>query len=407
MVDRVDNHLGVMREATERVTPIELILDVAFVLAFSEITAHVAREQSWLGLLDAVIILAMLWRGWLGFAWLTSITDPNSTAVRIAVFTAMSAFVVMALVIPDFGNADPSMHHQERLVYGFVGAQVVVRFINLFLGLRVVRGDERARGAVIGTSIGGVVSVALLFAGCSAGSLFLTHFLWTLAVIVDYVFPIVFIPFRWRLVAGRFAERHGLIVIIALGETIMSAGVGMEHIPDTDTTTLLLAVVSVVLLAALWGAYFDGTETAAEHALVSASAGMEQNTLASRAYSFLHLPIVAGAVLIALGPRAAIPQPGEPFESYIAGAFFGGLALFLLGHVGFEYLTTKRLNIPRLAVGLLMFSLIGFGMVRPAGESLVLATSVMAVLVLTQRILRGERFRKRTAIPTEPPPRGL
>ena len=387
-------HVGPTHKGDERVTPIELVLDVAFVLAFSKITAHVVSEHSWFGVLDAVIILALLWRGWLGFAWLTSIIDPDSPAVRIAIFTAMSAFVVTALIISDFGHILRPADHHERLVYGFVAAQVVVRLVNLFLGLRVIRGDEQALRAVIGTAVGGVISVVLLFLGCWTGSLLLKHSLWALAVIIDYVFPIIFVPFRWRLVAERFAERHGLIVIIALGETILAAGVGGDHIAKS-MATLLLAVVSVALLAALWGAYFDGTETAAERALVSASAGIEQNTLARRAYSVLHLPIVVGAVLIALGPELVISHPDEPFDSHIAGAFFGGLALFLLGHVGFEYITTRRLNVPRLAVGFLMAGLIPFGTVHPAWESLVLATSIMVVLVSTQRIVRGVRSRNR------------
>jgi low temperature requirement protein LtrA len=301
----------------------------------------------------------------------------------------MGAFVVMALIIPAAFGREASADPNGRIVYGFVVAYIVIRMVHVFLGMRASRGDPQARGTVIRTSIGGVIAGLLLLWGCSAGSLIGGHVLWGLAVIADYAFAFIFSRFGWRLVAGRFAERHGLIVIIALGETILAAGVGAEHADVNDPPTLGLAMIGVALVASLWGVYFDGTETAAECALVAAPAGIKQNTMARRAYSLLHFPLVVGAVLIALGPKFAIAHPAEPFGLHVASAFFGGLALFLLGHVGFEYVTTKRLNVPRLAVGLLMAGLIAFGTVRPSWESLVLAASIMGVLVSGQRWQRA------------------
>ncbi len=343
------------------------------------------REQSWLGVIGGVVILALLWRGWFGFAWLTSIVDPESTTVRLAIFTAMGAFVVMALIIPAFGRQSPVDRHGVRLVYWFIAAYVVIRLVHIFLGLLASRGNPRSRRTVIQTSIGGAIAAVLLVLGPSAGSLIGGHVLWALAAIVDFAFVFIFSRLGWRLVAGRFAERHGLIVIIALGETILAAGAGAEAADLTHPPTLVLAVVGSVLLATLWGVYFDGTEIAAERALVAAPAGIKQNTLAGRAYSLMHFPLVLGTVLIALGPKSAIAHPHEPFQSHIAGAFFGGLALFLLGHVAFEYIATRRLNVPRLAVGLLALPFIEFGVVRPAWESLVFVTAIMAVLVSAQR----------------------
>lgn len=383
MPDKVDRDAALA--GVERVTPIELILDVVFVLAFSEITAYTVREQSWLAVFDAVLFLAMLWRGWIGFSWLTSIVDPESTTVRLAIFTAMGAFVVMALIIPALGRQSPVDHHSGWLRYEFVAAYLVIRVVHTFLGLRASRGDERLRATVIRTVVGGAIAAVLLIAGCLTSSVVAAHALWVLAVVADYVFTYVLGRFVWRLVAGRFAERHGLIVIIALGETILAAGAGAEDADLTAAPTLVLAVVGLVLLATLWGAYFDGTEIAAERALVSAPAGITQNTLARRAYSLAHFPLVVGILLVALGPKTAIAHPHEPFPSHIAGAFFGGLALFLLGHVGFEHITTRRTNVPRLAVGLLVLPLIAVAVVRPAWESLVLATAIMAVLVSAQR----------------------
>lgn len=152
-----------------------------------------------------------------------------------------------------------------------------------------------------------------------------------------------------------------------------------------NARTLLLGLTGMALLAALWATYFDGTDTAAEHALVRAPVGVKKYTLARWGYSVVHLPLVVGTLLIALGPKAAIAHPDHQFESHIAGAFFGGLALYLIGHAAFGYIMLRRLNVPKLVVGLIMASLIPLGIVRPAWESLVLATSIMTLLVAAQR----------------------
>lgn len=392
-------HYKLAREGDERVNPIELILDVVFVLAFSEITAFTVREHSWLGVLDSVLILAMLWRGWFSFAWLTSIVDPDSAVVRIAVFTAMGAFVVMALIIPQaFGNL-AGLEPGGPLVYGFIEAYIVIRFVHLFLGVRASRDNDQLLSLASRALLFGLAAAGLLLYAPAAPTREIGYACWIVAVVGEFVVDVavrghgwVEISFRrygWRLTPGHFAERHGLIVIIALGETVLAAGVGAEQADANEAPTLALAVVSVILLATLWGAYFDGTDRAAEHALVNTPAGHEQTSLAFRAYTLLHLPLVVGIVFLALGPKSAIAHPHAPLELHIAVAFFGGLALFLLSHVAFAYLTTRRLNVPRLGVGLLMAGLIPFGITRPAWESLVLATSIMVVLVSAQRFLRA------------------
>lgn len=392
-------HFKLAREGEERVNPIELILDVVFVLAFSEITAFTVREHSWLGVLDAVLILAMLWRGWFSFAWLTSIIDPNSTAVRIAIFTSMSAFVVMALIIPQaFGNL-AGLEPGGPLVFGFAIAYIVVRLVHLFLGVRASRDNDQLRSLALRAFLFGLLSAVLLLYAPTAPTKEIGYSCWIVAVVGEYVVDMVirqrgwidisFHRYGWRLMPGHFAERHGLMVIIALGETILAAGVGADLADANDPPTLALAVVSVLLLATLWGAYFDGSEIAAERALVNTPAGKQQIALAFRAYTLLHLPIVVGIVFLALGPKSAIAHPYEPLEQHTAYAFFGGLALFLISHVAFTYLTTRRLDIARLIVGLIMVALIAFARVRPSWESLVLATAIMLVLVGGQRFLRN------------------
>jgi len=377
MTDTAGEYFKPAPSGDERVMPIELILDVVFVLAYSQCTAYMVDRGSWLGIGDGLIVLALLWRGWVGFSWFTSALDSNSTVVRLTIFTGMGAFVMMALSIPRaFGD----------LAYSFVAAYAVIRLMHMGLGLLTSRRDEQFRTTVSRTAIGGVVAVALLGLGAfidGPGG----YLCWALAVVADYAIAATFSQFGWRLNAGHFAERHGLIIIIALGESILAIGVGAE-VADISARTLMLSLTGVVLVACMWGTYFDGTDTAAEHALVRTPRGIKQNTLARRAYSLLHFPLVVADVLVALGLKSAIAHPDHPFEPHVTAALFGGLALYLITHVAFGYTATKVLNRPRLAVGLLMAALIPLGTVIPAWAALVLATAILAVLVAAQRLRR-------------------
>ncbi len=370
------------RDGDERVTPIELILDVVFVLAFSECTAYMVHRGSFLGIGDGLIILALLWRGWVGFSWFTSALDPNSTIVRLAIFTAMGAFLMMALSIPRaFGD----------LAFSFAAAYAVIRLVHMGLGHLASRRDSQFRTTVNRTAVGGVIAVALLALGAFLDGVG-GYVCWALAIIADYGIAATFSQFGWRLSTGHFAERHGLIVIIALGESILAIGDGAQ-VADVDARTLLLGLTGVILVACLWGTYFDGTDAAAEHALVQTPPGIKQNTLARRAYSLLHFPLVVGDVLLALGLKSAVEHPTHPFERYVAAAFFGGLALYLLASVAFGYVTTRRLNTARLVVGLLMGALIPLGAAIPAWAALVAATAILGVLVAAQRIRRVQSAR--------------
>ena len=377
MTDTAGKYFKLARGGDERVAPIELILDVVFVLAYSQCTAYMVSRGGWLGIGDGLIVLALLWRGWGGFTWFTSALDSNSFVVRLTIFTGMGAFVMMALSIP---------RAFDDLAYTFVAAYAVIRLAHMSLGLLTSRRDEQFRMTVSRTAIGGVVAVTLLALGAFIDGPW-GYFCWALAVVADYAIAATFSQFGWRLNPGHFAERYGLIIIIALGESILAIGVGAE-VADISARTMLLSLTGVVLVACMWGTYFDGTDTAGEHALVGTPPGIKQNTLARRAYSLLHFPLVVADVLVALGLKTAIGHPDHPFEPYITAAFFGGLALYLIAYVAFGYTTTKVLNTARLTVGLLMAALIPLGAVIPAWSALVLATAILAVLLAAQRFRR-------------------
>ena len=153
------------------------------------------------------------------------------------------------------------------------------------------------------------------------------------AIVLDVAEPLLFGAEGWQLVPGHFAERHGLIIIIALGESIVAIGVGAEG--DVDAGIIVAACLGIAIAAALWWAYFDVVAVVAARHLASRPAGRVQNAMARDSYSILHFPMVAGIVLIALGMKKTLEHVDEPLETVVtATALVGGAALYLLAPGG-------------------------------------------------------------------------
>ncbi|MGA9314810.1 MAG: low temperature requirement protein A, partial [Solirubrobacteraceae bacterium] len=221
--ERTPRLTAVMREG-ERVTPLELFFDLVFVLALTQCTTLMARTPTWIGLLKGVLALGMLWWAWTGYAWLTSVVDPEEGSVRLVIFTAMAAMLVAALCVPGaFGS--------EALL--FACAYAVVRGAHIALFTIASREDPALRHSVAGLAYSTAIGAGLLFvAAATSGALQLG--LWGLALVLDAGGPFLFGADGWKLVPGHFAERHGLIVLIALGESIVARGVGASPTLDAE-----------------------------------------------------------------------------------------------------------------------------------------------------------------------------
>ena len=170
--------------------------------------------------------------------------------------------------------------------------------------------------------------------------------LWLVALLIDLGGPFLFGVEGWRLIPGHFAERYGLILIIALGESIVAIGVGAEFGLDAGVVTA--AVIGIAIAAALWWLYFDVVALVAERRLSRATPGREQNALARDSYSYLHLPMVAGIVLLALGMKKSLEHVGDPLHTVPAAALLGGVAVYLLAHVAFRWRIVHRFSSQRL-----------------------------------------------------------
>jgi len=376
----------VLRGEGSRVTPLELFFDLVFVLAITQCTALMADEPTWRGVAKGMLILGVLWWSWVGYAWLTSVVDPEEGFVRIAMFAAMAGLLVVALCVP-------SAFDDAALL--FAGAYAVVRLGQVALLFVAGRDDPDLRRSTTGLLVGTTIGVALI-----TGASFLDGpaqgALWALALALDMGEPYVFGAEGWKLVPGHFAERHGLIIIIALGESIVAIGVGAEGLDVVDPAVVAAATLGIVIAAVLWWLYFDVVALVAERRLEHASPGRERNEIARDSYSYLHFPMVAGIVLLALGLKKTLEHVEDPLKLVPAAALLGGAALYLLAHVAFRWRNVHRFNWYRLAAAAILAALVPAAVELPALATVaILAIVLVALIVVETRVFAEMRERLR------------
>ncbi len=364
---------GIRREG-ERVTPLELFFDLVFVLAITQCTALMSHDQTWSGLAQGLLVLGVLWWAWVGYAWLTSVIDPEALAIRGVIFIAMAALLIVAICVQEaFGN----------LGLTFAVAIGVFRTAHIALFMLAGADDDDLRRSVIGLAVSTAIAVATLaiasfFDGLAQGAL------WALAIFLDMAGPYFFGSEGWKLVPSHFAERHGLIIIIALGESIVAIGVGASGELDLGIGTA--AVLGVFLAAALWWTYFDVVALISARRLGEAEPGRVQNELARDSYSYIHLLMVAGIVLIAYGMKVTIGHHADDLPEVPAFALLGGLSLYLLGLVAFRYRHVRTINRRRLGLAIVLLFLIPVATAMPA-----LVTLALAVLLIWAMIAYEHR----------------
>ncbi len=368
----------------ETVTPLELFFDLVYVLALTQCTQLMADDPSWEGLVRGLLVLGVLWWSWVGYSWLTSVVDPEEGAVRIAMFAAMAAFLICALCVPGAFGDDGLLF---ALAYG------AVRAAHIWLFVIASRDDPGLRRAVWGLAVSTAIGVGLLV-GAAAADGWLQGGLWALALALDMGGVLLIDPSGWRLMPEHFAERHGLILIIALGESIVAIGAGAGlHI---DAGVVIAAVLGIVVAASLWWMYFDVIAPISTRRLVAAAEGRERNAMARDSFSYLHLPMIAGIVLVALGMKKAIGHFEDPLKAVPTFALLGGAALYLLAHVAFRWRNVHTLNRRRLGLALLLLALVPVLYDQPAWAPLVVLSAALPALVAIETRSYGEgRYRAR------------
>jgi len=373
-----------MAEAGEkRVAPLELFFDLVFVFALTQVTQLMADDASWTGLGHGMLVLAALWWAWGAYAWLTNYIAAEEDRERLLMFAVMGAFLVAALATPNaFGN--------DALV--FAAAYAVARWLHIFI-FAEANDDVDAADAIRRLARTALPAPALLivaaFLDGSAQAL-----VWIVALSLDFAGPFVFGVRGFRVSPGHFAERFSLIVIIALGESIVAIGTGIQG--ELDAGIIGAALLGLVVACALWWAYFDVVALVSERHFREAR-GEHLVRMARDSYSYLHLPMIAGIVLVALGVKKAIAHVDEPLETIPAVALFGGIALYYVGHLGFRLRNVWTLNRPRLAGVVVCLCLIPLSREVDAIWAMALAAAVTSAVIAYEAIRYAEaRTRVRT-----------
>ena len=339
-----------MPTTDRRVSTFELFFDLVFVFAFTQVTASLAHDLNWTGLVHGLLVFAVLWWAWGAYAWLTNAV-PTEGAPRLVLLAGMASMLVVALAVPTAFDGSG---------VAFAAAYLLVMVFHAVLF--AVAGERRdlTRAAIARLAPTNLIPGAVLMvAGLTHGDVQLA--LWIVAVVLTYAGPYLFGVAGWQVDVPHFVERHGLILIIALGESIVAIGAGATG--DVDVQLATSALLAVALAGGLWWAYFAGEATHAEHALQNRT-GLPQSSLARDIYSYLHIPLTLGIVLSALGIKLALSHPDDVLHDVAAVALGGGVAGFF-----------GALAAIRLRIGL-----------RPRPSQLLAAAAALAVIPLATEV---------------------
>jgi low temperature requirement protein LtrA len=349
-----------------RVTTLELFFDLVFVFIVTQLTEVLLQELSPLGLLRILLIFIVLWWMYGGYAWLTNTVAPTSTGRRLLLLAGMAGFLVIALATPHaFG--------EDALVWG-IGYLVVV----LVHGGLYIQVNRRFWGVLPFNVLAAAFVIA---AGLVHG--IAVYVLWVAAALVPiaatYVIPA---PGRFSLRAAHIVERHGLIVLVTLGESIVAIGIGLTGQART-AALVATAVLGLALSATLWWTYFVGEDERAEAVLTAAGEG-ERTRMILSGYYYAHIPLLLGIVVMAAGVKKALGHPWEALPAVSAVALAGGVALFLAGDVAFRRALRMRPYAPRAGIALLAVATTALGIWLAAAVEMLALLAVLSLLLVAE-----------------------
>jgi low temperature requirement protein LtrA len=364
----------------KRVAPLELFFDLVFVFAITQVTALMSDNPTWGGLGEGILVLGVLWWAWAAYAWLTNYVAVEEDRERLLILAVMGAFLIAALAAPQaFGD--------DALV--FAVAYASARWLHIFIFAEAnddVDAAQAIRRLARTALPAPLILIAAAFLDGTAQAL-----AWVVALAIDFGGTYVFGVRGFRVSPGHFAERFSLIVIIALGESIVAIGTGLEG--ELDAGTIIAALLGLVVAFGLWWAYFDVVSIVAERRFRE-SQGYRRLKIARDSYSYLHLPMIAGIVLLALGVKKTLGHVDEPLKTVPSVALFGGIALYYAGHVGFRLRNVGTLNRPRLIALAVCLALIPVGTEVDSIVAVGIAAIVTSVVIAYEAIHYAEARRR-------------
>jgi low temperature requirement protein LtrA len=355
-------------EREQRVTSFELFFDLVFVFGFTQVTTVLSDDPTWSGLAHGLLILGALWWAWAAYAWLTNTVNPDEGAVWGAMLVAMAAMFVGALAVPEaFGR--------HGVVFGVAFLVVNVMYLTLYaLG---ARGDRDLLAVILRSAPSALAGAALIIAaGFLDGGL--RPLLWLAALVIGLFGPLLAGSSGWRVEPAHFVERHGLIVIIAIGESLIAIGLGARG-TGLGIGVIVAAVLGLLVAISFWLAYFDFFSTRGLQLLTDRT-GVQRVALARDAYTYLHLPMVTGIILFAFALKTTLAHVGDELDTIPALALCGGPALYLLAYVGVRVRVARTLRGGRLVAAVACAALWPLATVVPALLTLGLIAVVWVAL---------------------------
>jgi low temperature requirement protein LtrA len=349
----VDGSAESARDAGEerRTSPVELLWDLVFVFAVTQVTALLSSHLTWTGFGEAMLVLALVWWAWSAFVWAANAQASESGSLRLILLVATVFIFISGLSVPHAFGRDATL---------FAVTYAAVRFLHLALYVDASRRGNAAWSAIVGFAITVVIGMALLVVGSRLGAT-ARAILWTVALAIDYAGPAWLTRERLRglqrVAVAHFAERYSLFVIICLGESIVAIGLSADR---GQLGAALVAAVALGLLITicLWWTYFDRFATIAEARLREHD---DPVLAAADSYSYLHLLLVAGIIIFAVGVRFVVRAPTDPLGGAARAALCGGVALYLVGHVAFQLRMVRVLGYSKVAAALALLAIFALG----------------------------------------------
>jgi low temperature requirement protein LtrA len=362
-----------------RVTPRELFFDLVFVFAFTQVATLLADDPTFAGIGRGVLVLAALWWTWTAYAWLTNTVDPEEGVVGLTLLVALIAMFIAALAVPGvFGD--------DGVLFGV--AFLVVCAMHLALYALAGRGHRDLLRAVLRLAPYTLLGATLiLVAGFLDGA---RTWLWLAALAVTYVGAVLSGSTGWRLHPSHFAERHGLVVIIALGEAFIAIGIGAAGI-GIGPGEVVAAILGLLVATSFWLAYFDFFSIRAERTLGDRE-GAARVALARDLYSYAHFPMIVGIVLFAFAMKTIVGHVGEELDAVVAFALCGGSALYLLTFSAMRIRIERRVTASRgrLVAAVVLLLVLPLATAVPALAALALVTAIWLSLHAYELVLWRE-----------------
>ena len=388
--DRVTTGEGVLRTrggGGQRVTSMELFFDLVYVFAVTQLSHTLLEHLDPVGAAQTLLLLLAVWWAWVYTAWLTNWFDPDQRTVRLVLVGSMLASLIMSAALPEA--------FAELCLLVAVGYAALQVGRTLFAVLSL-HGREPVLRRNFQRILVWLAAASLLWiaGGLVHGSA--RALLWIAAVAVDYAAPASgFAAPRlgrsrttdWTITGGHLAERCQLFVIIAFGESILVTGATFGQL-QLAAATVAAFVVAFAGSVALWWIYFD--RSAEDSGAVIASS-RDPGRLGRSAYTYCHLPMVAGIIVAAVGDELTIAHPGGHTEPATAAVVLTGPALFLAGHALFKRAVFGVLSMSRLVAVLVLAALAPVAVIAPPLALAALATVVVAGVAVADSVGHGRR----------------